>query len=551
MRHFATVHHPSSAFEGSSILAACLASLFATAMATAQVGPSGGQAPVGPTLQAAAAQARPVIHVDKADHDFGDVWVGDDVEHTFTITNKGDTTLEIRRVSVDCGCTSIGDHPKTLEPGQSGQFPFGLRSATLNGKIAPKKVVIHSNDPGTPELTLQLGGTFKKRIEISPGLASFGTLITPEPVQQTLTIRNNTETPLELTLQPVLSKQFKVELVETQPGKVFTIAFTTIVPYEPGFLNLVAVLETNVEAEKTIRIQAVGRVPGRLDLDPLVAQFAPNRRAPGQDHSTMHFWLNNYGASLVNVKKATVDDPSIKATVDCRSPGKSFRVQVDVPASTVIPPEGRFLTIETDDPDMPKLQAKIVSPAAQPKADAQQPSNTQAQADAPPAAPIIRPAERLVGQSAPEFSLETFDHKSLATPAIRDSVTVLNFVSPTCPACKKQIPDLEKVREAYQPKGVRFVNVVNMNPSRQREFTQAEVSEIMSGLNSRLELAADLERRVGNGFQITHYPTCVLLGKDGKIAAVHIGSGKTAEVSRQLDTLLAGNVPAPAAAPAN
>src|SRR5690606_13180898 len=132
---------------------------------------------------------------------------GDVVNHAFTISNRGNANLEIRSVSVDCGCTSIGGHPMVIEPGQSGQFPFGLKTVGLSGRIAPKKVVIASNDPVTPQLTVRLLGTFKKRIEIVPAVASFGTIIMPEPITQVVTVRNNTDKPMQLKLQPPSSKQ--------------------------------------------------------------------------------------------------------------------------------------------------------------------------------------------------------------------------------------------------------------------------------------------------------------------------------------------------------
>jgi thiol-disulfide isomerase/thioredoxin len=248
----------------------------------------------------------------------------------------------------------------------------------------------------------------------------------------------------------------------------------------------------------------------------------------------LQFWLNNYGASLVNVKQATVDDSNIKATVESRSPGKAFRIQVDVPAGAVIPAEGRVLTVETDDPEMPKLQARIFPPPGQNPAPANMAAQTQ------PAKPRIRPSELLVGRPAPAFSLNTFDSKSLGTADLEGKITVLNFVSPACGYCKRQIPELEKIRASYQEKGIRFVNVVNMNPSGKREYSDTEVTQLMTTLGSHLEVAADTQPGAGRMFQVDGYPTCVVVGKDAKIASVNIGSNKVQLVPGHLDALLAG-----------
>jgi len=540
----AFVRFPAIFTYGLSVGLALASMTFAQSTAqTGDVPSAAAQSTAGqPTAtQPAADRPAPVIHVEKTEHDFGDVWVGSDVQQTFEIHNRGNAPLEIRSVRVDCGCTTVGDYPKVIQPGQSGQFLFGLKTTGLNGRIAPKKINIASNDPVTPNLTLQLVGTFRKRIDIQPAAASFGTIITNEPITQVVRIRNNTDTRLKLELQPLASEQFKVGLTEKEPGKVFELSFTTVTPYKPGFLGVVANLQTNIEEEKILRVQASGRVPHRLDLYPSATRFTPSPRSmPGQNQGSLQFWLNNYGASLVNVKQASVDDATFKTTVDARSPGKAFRIQVDVPAGAVIPAEGRVLTVETDDSELPTLQARIYPPPGQNPAPANLAAQTQ------PATPRIRPAELLVGKPAPAFSLDTFDGRPIGSADLVGKVTVLNFVSPACGFCKKQIPELEKIRAAYQDKGIRFVNVVTTNPSGRREYSAAEITQLMTSLGSHLEVAADTGFGVGRMFQVDGFPTCVVVGKDARIAAVNIGFNKVEFVRGQLDALLAGK-PVPAA----
>jgi len=44
------------------------------------------------------ASVGPKIAVDQRQHDFGQVWEGVQLEHTFTVTNQGDEELLIRYV---------------------------------------------------------------------------------------------------------------------------------------------------------------------------------------------------------------------------------------------------------------------------------------------------------------------------------------------------------------------------------------------------------------------------------------------------------------------
>ena len=141
--------------------------------------------------------ARAQIGVAVAAHDFGTVWAGEPLQHAFTIANGGQAPLEITRVVSSCGCTSVGEHPKRIEPGQTGQFAFTMDSRKLRGKFS-KTVSIHSNDPRTPILKLTLSGECRHPIEVTPASALFGKVTATQPVSKQITIKNNTEVPLKL-----------------------------------------------------------------------------------------------------------------------------------------------------------------------------------------------------------------------------------------------------------------------------------------------------------------------------------------------------------------
>ena len=47
----------------------------------------------------------PVVWVDAAEHNFGEISGGETVSHVFTIRNMGGKPLNIARVQTSCGCT--------------------------------------------------------------------------------------------------------------------------------------------------------------------------------------------------------------------------------------------------------------------------------------------------------------------------------------------------------------------------------------------------------------------------------------------------------------
>jgi hypothetical protein len=93
----------------------------------------------------AAKEDGPVITWDKKTHDFGDIYQGDKVEHTFYFTNTGNEPLLITNVQVTCGCTTPKGWPRDpIPPGGKGELSISFNSAGKSGR-QNKPVTIISN----------------------------------------------------------------------------------------------------------------------------------------------------------------------------------------------------------------------------------------------------------------------------------------------------------------------------------------------------------------------------------------------------------------------
>ena len=87
----------------------------------------------------------PVLTWEKKTHDFGDIYQGDKVEHTFYFTNTGNEPLLITNVQVTCGCTTPKGWPRDpVAPGAKGELTVAFNSAGKSGK-QDKTVTITSN----------------------------------------------------------------------------------------------------------------------------------------------------------------------------------------------------------------------------------------------------------------------------------------------------------------------------------------------------------------------------------------------------------------------
>jgi len=460
----------------------------------------------------------PKIVVDEPVHDFGETWMGPKLTHTFVIKNQGPVALLIESVKPSCGCTKAGEHPVIIQPGDSGDFPFAINSNKLRGRYE-KTVSIATNDPVTPEIKLRLRGVCNRYVDVVPTNANFGKVAFDEPHERVLKLTNNTDNPVQLSLQKTEADVFKFELVEITPGKNFELHVSIEPPYEPGRHRFDNVVLTNVDEQKEIRVVAAATIPDRLDIQPPEVTL---NTIKSNSAYTRPIRFYNYGKTEVKVLEATCDDPAIAVEVKERSAGKNYVISLNIPEGYMPPPQGRTITLRTDDAERPVIEIPLNAPQKTVAAEPQK-----------------RPAEEMVGKPAPQFELATTAGKSLDSEDLKDNVTVLDFFAPNCGFCGKQIPRLEEVRKQYEGKGVRFVAV---SQTMRKRFSDDDVKAKINGLGFKGELAIDHENTVGPLFKANSYPTMVIIGESGNVDAVNIGNVGDLEtrLKVQLDALLAG-----------
>lgn len=155
-------------------------------------------------------------------------------------------------------------------------------------------------------------------------------------------------------------------------------------------------------------------------------------------------------------------------------------------------------------------------------------------------------AEDLIGRTSLQFSLATREGRTVGTTDFAGSeATVLNFVAMNCPFCLMQIPKAEPIRSEYESRGVRFVNIIETMLN--KKFTSKEAFDLLTRLGSKIELAMDVENKIGRLFKVNAFPIMIVLNAQGKIKYVNRGNSQdlAARLRGQLDSILFG-IPTPA-----
>lgn len=93
--------------------------------------------------------SHPKAHLDRNEHDFGEVRLGEKLETEFTIRNEGEGILEIERLLSGCNCTASKAGDKIVMPGQSSNIRVILDTSEQGGEIT-ETTEIMTNDPENP-----------------------------------------------------------------------------------------------------------------------------------------------------------------------------------------------------------------------------------------------------------------------------------------------------------------------------------------------------------------------------------------------------------------
>lgn len=136
-----------------------------------------------------------------------------------------------------------------------------------------------------------------------------------------------------------------------------------------------------------------------------------------------------------------------------------------------------------------------------------------------------------VGMTLGNFTLEDLAGKPVSLSDYRGRPVLVNAWATWCPPCQAEMPDLDAFYRQHQSAGF-IVLAVNAGETRD----QAAGFQAQSGVSFPILL--DPQEQLMDRLGISDFPTSILVGRDGRVKAVHVGLFTPAQLEQEILPLI-------------
>ena len=145
-----------------------------------------------------------------------------------------------------------------------------------------------------------------------------------------------------------------------------------------------------------------------------------------------------------------------------------------------------------------------------------------------------RKAPNLVGKAAPAFRVKSLAGETFDLAVLKGKTVLLDFWATWCVPCRKEIPTMEKIHQEFKSRGL---VILGLNVGEDR----ATVEKFLKTAKVNYPIALTADTDVAPAFEVTAYPTYVVIDREGNIVGHQVGSAGEAALR---ETLAKGGIKA-------
>jgi hypothetical protein len=307
----------------------------------------------------------PKLMVPEKVIDEGTVAKGTVVEANFKLVNEGTETLVVKAVRPTCGCT-VADYDREVSAGGEGWLKAKLDTADFSGPVS-KSILVMTNDPQDPTITLVIKAVVKPYIEVLPRPLIRFNAVTYEGMSQTVTVvSDDDERDFKVTnvessvpyLETSVRKLGSDELLRGRSETQYEVVMTLTDDAPSGPVNAQLVVSTDHPEAPKVVVKVYGVIRALLHVTPPQVQFGTveAKAKPGRNVIVVN---NRSDGSSTQVTSAQINDPAFEVEVSVIEEGRRYQVTVAVKPDAEPGVKDTVLVLATTDSVIPELTVPV------------------------------------------------------------------------------------------------------------------------------------------------------------------------------------------------
>jgi hypothetical protein len=317
-----------------------------------------------PTDVAATAKGGPRIQFETNLFDFGKITAVETLSGTFKFKNVGDAVLKLDPPQASCECTEPKVIPDTVAPGESGEVRFTIKlDRPLNGQ---RMIMVHSNDPKTPNVHLTLQMDYTPLYEFSPKTL---TIILPagkDVLESRVAVIRKDGRPLGVD-RITASEDWITAAFDTSAKPEDGSAQINVSVHRPAGppapISATIQLWGSQSSHPLQSLPVTGEILGELAANPrslywVIPDFGKDKATYPEEALTRKIELKSVLGHEVELKKITSSIKGLSTKVVAKVPGKTFDLILKFDQLPTEFANGK-VTIETSLASLPKIEVPM------------------------------------------------------------------------------------------------------------------------------------------------------------------------------------------------
>lgn len=136
------------------------------------------------------------------------------------------------------------------------------------------------------------------------------------------------------------------------------------------------------------------------------------------------------------------------------------------------------------------------------------------------------------GRRATQFAVADLDGRKIDSTDLRGKIVLVDFWATWCVPCESEIPHLVSWQQQYGPQGLQVIGL-------SMDDTSGAVRPYVAKHNMQYPVAMADDRTVAAFGGVLGLPVNVLIGRDGKMLAKHVGVTDIGVLQKEVEQALA------------